>query len=374
MIEAILSRAFFTGIGIRARLYNAKLLPHINFSLPVVSVGNISLGGTGKTPLVSFLLSEFISRGMNPILLSRGYGRKSQNLEIIPPKFEIPSADRIGDEPLLLKRRCPESTLLVHANRAAMAKKNWDKLRGDVIVMDDAFQHWQAVRDIDVVTVDISRKPSTALLPVGRMREPLSSLQRADAIVFTRFDEVDLEVAQKRCEYYLSYINGSPRNTAWRKSITQKTAAFLAKYRLNGYFSDDGTEVLSSKIAKANFIGIAGVGNPASVRRLIDLQGLNLLNWQILQDHKQLDLETIRSLRELKRKHAASSPQFITTEKDAFRWERSWPADLGSLWHIRVDHEFLPSFNEQTLPIEWQLRFPQIDFPSSVSSWLMEHI
>lgn len=374
MINAILEKAFSAGIDLRARLYNANLLRHFEFPVPVVSVGNISVGGTGKTPLVSFLLRELVARGSNPILLSRGYGRESQGLEIVPPKFEIPNAERIGDEPLLLKRRCPEATLLVHANRAAMALKNWEKLRGDVIVMDDAFQHWRATRNLDIVAVDISRLPSSTVLPVGRMREPISALRRADAIVFTRFDEVDLDVARKRCEFYLSHLDNAPQNTAWRRSKVEKPAVFLAKYKLNAIRNKAGENVPRAEFEKANLIGLAGVGNPASVRRLFDIQDLSLLDWLILPDHKVLDDSILQKLRGLKRKYSTTSPRFITTEKDFARWEEKWPDDLGDLWFLEVDHEFLPSFAENSLPSEWRHRFNQIDFPSSLASWLMENI
>lgn len=374
MIGDILGKVFTAGVGVRKKLYESRILSHLQFDVPVISVGNLSVGGTGKTPLVSHLLKELVARGKNPILLSRGYGRSSSDLKIIPPKFDVPNAATIGDEPLMLKRQCPEVTLLVHSQRARMAHRNWSTLRGDIIVMDDGFQHWQAVRDLDIVAIDISRKVNSALLPTGRNREPVTALRRADAIVLTRFDEIDLELARSRAEYYLKNLSGAPKNSSWRRSKLTTPAVFLTKYRVQGFFNLSSEQIPREAMERKNLVGLAGVGNPGSVKRLLQNQGISLLDWLIFPDHKQMTSEMLSELRSLKRKYSDDNMAFVTTEKDAVRWQDVWPKDLGALFYVAVEHEFIPSFSAGSFPDEWKERLTHLNFPAAFVPWVMESV
>jgi tetraacyldisaccharide 4'-kinase len=149
---------------------------------PVISVGGISTGGTGKTPLTALIIEELIKADKTPVLLSRGYGRISKEIAIKTP-FETATWQDVGDEPLMLKNRFTSLWLIITGDRTAGANQIKGKLpKNSVYIMDDGFQHRKFFRDLDIITV-----PDTifedSLLPAGLMREPIESLSRADIIV-----------------------------------------------------------------------------------------------------------------------------------------------------------------------------------------------
>lgn len=183
----------------RRGAYDRRWLPSARLPVPVISVGNLSTGGTGKTPMCAWLVRELTARGMRPGILSRGYR----------------ATNGANDEALLLAHECPGVPHVQDARRVRGGRALVD--RGvDVIVLDDGFQHRRLQRDVDLVLidatrpwglprVDANREPVRALLPRGLLREPPSSLARADAIVITRTEQVsarevaELERAIERC-------------------------------------------------------------------------------------------------------------------------------------------------------------------------------
>lgn len=374
MLSHLLGTAFSAAVRLRSQLYNAKLFSTVSFSVPTISIGNLSVGGSGKTPLVAALLKDIIGRGKTPILLSRGYGRLDTREQLIPPKFEVPGPGVIGDEPFMLKRKFPEAALVVHSDRASVAKRRWNELRGDVVVLDDAFQHWTATRNLDIVTIDLSKAMKDILLPVGQLREHWRALDRADALVFTRTDEIDPDLARRRSENFFSYLQTPPVDRPWRRSTVTNPAVFWSRYAIQGLYDKNGTKLEDSVWGNRNCIGIAGVGNPNSARRTFESIGISLINWRAYKDHQELNQSILRELRQLKRAHQDLEPVFITTEKDAARWEQAWPADLGELWHVKIDVEFATPA-ELRFPLEdWQKRFPGIEFSHLFLSWIQGHI
>lgn len=172
----------------RAALYERGWLPELAVETPVVSVGNLTAGGTGKTPMVAWLAGELRRRGLEPGLLSRGYGRSRAERERGAP----------GDEARMLARILPDVPCVENPDRVAGAQRLED-LGVDVILVDDGFQHRRLHRDLDLVLVDATRpwglappraggEAVCALLPRGLLRERPSALARADAIVLTRSD------------------------------------------------------------------------------------------------------------------------------------------------------------------------------------------
>ena len=172
-----LSALYAAGVGVKNRLYESGIIRSRALHGPVVSVGNLSVGGSGKTPFV-ILLSELLkSRGIPFDVLSRGYGRKTRGVLEVNPDG---SPEQFGDEPLLISRRvgCPVFVGECRYEAGAYAEK---KFGPQLHILDDGFQHRSLSRDFDIVLVtadDLHDQP----LPVGLLREPLSSLQRADAI------------------------------------------------------------------------------------------------------------------------------------------------------------------------------------------------
>src|SRR5215467_11675893 len=175
-----LSSMFGLGVGLRNCLYDRGVLPARRLAGPVVSVGNLSVGGSGKTPFVLLLGELLRARGVKFDILSRGYGRKTKGVALVEPSG---SASAFGDEPLLMARKLGVP-VIVGEDRCEAGRFAEGKFGAQLHLLDDGFQHRALMRDFDIVLVT----PDDArdrLLPAGRLRESLASLRRADAVVLT---------------------------------------------------------------------------------------------------------------------------------------------------------------------------------------------
>ena len=165
------SLPYGVGVRVRNRLFDAGLRKVIKLPVPVVCVGNLSLGGTGKTPMVEWVARQLVDLGMRPAIVSRGYGA--------------------GDEARVLEDNLPDVPHLCGADRAAVAMTAVEELGSDCIVLDDGFQHRRLHRDLDIVLIDATRRPyDDHLFPRGTLREPVCGLKRAGMVVVTRFDQL----------------------------------------------------------------------------------------------------------------------------------------------------------------------------------------
>lgn len=183
----LLSRVYGAVVAVRNRLYEAGVLKTYRVGLPVVSVGNLTAGGSGKTPLVLHLGQLMLDVGAKPVILSRGYGGRRAGPQLITASDQ---ARDVGDEPLLMAKRglCP---VVIARDRVAGARWIETQGLGTCIILDDGFQHRRLARDLDVLTVDVSTAESSEaflrgeLLPLGRFRESLrAGLRRAQVVVF----------------------------------------------------------------------------------------------------------------------------------------------------------------------------------------------
>ena len=175
---SLLSLIHGGAVGTRNALYNRGLLPARRLEGPVISVGNLSAGGSGKTPFVMLLGELLRARGINFDVLSRGYGRKSRGVLLVDPAG-LPG--RYGDEPLLIARKL-HAPVIVGEDRYEAGRFAESRFGPQLHLLDDGFQHRALARDFDIVLVT-PRDASDRLLPTGRLREPLASLRRADAVV-----------------------------------------------------------------------------------------------------------------------------------------------------------------------------------------------
>jgi tetraacyldisaccharide 4'-kinase len=167
-------------VGLRNALYDRKILRAQRLQGPVVSVGNLSTGGSGKTPFVLLLGSLLKQRGIKFDVLSRGYGRKSKGVRLVDPAG-LPQ--EFGDEPLLIARKL-QVPVIVGESRYQAGRFAESKFGPQLHLLDDGFQHRALARDFDIVLV-APHDASDRILPAGRLREPLQSLRRADAVVLT---------------------------------------------------------------------------------------------------------------------------------------------------------------------------------------------
>lgn len=176
----------------RNKAFDQGILKSEDIGVPVISVGNMTMGGTGKTPLVEHIVGLCLAKGRRVAVVSRGYGRTSSGvLTVSDGNILCVDAAQGGDEPVQIAKKFPKVIVVVGGRRVEAGRKAITELKADVIVLDDGFQHRYIKRNLDIVVLD-SRKDVYAIpmIPAGERREPLSAIKRADLVAFSRSDEV----------------------------------------------------------------------------------------------------------------------------------------------------------------------------------------
>jgi len=299
---------------IRARnaLYQTGRLRQRQLSRPVISVGNITLGGTGKTPLVIYLARILLRRGYETALLTRGYGRSAAGRDhLVPSGAEVvPSASVLGDEPALIRRHVPGIWLGVSANRHHMGSRILAKTRAPVFLLDDAFQHRKLKRDLDLVVIDGRRKlEDDRVFPLGTLREPLCGLRRADAIIINRGSEDE----------------GFPRAEDAIRRFMPAGAIFNCRQKIHhlvpfeSWRRTDSPEPRRDTIRSAFLV--AAIGNPLRFRRDVEARNIAVKGARFYRDHFPMKRKDwIACAEEAK---ACGAEVLVTTEKDAVKLGRS---------------------------------------------------
>ena len=182
----ILIKIFYSiAVNLRNFFYDKKILPSYKSSIPVISIGNITVGGTGKTPFVIFLAAYLKDRGDNPLIISRGYKRQGTK-QILLTTGHPYSVKEMGDEPSLMRQLCNNVDILIDANRVAAVK--WAEKQNkkyNYIILDDAFQHRAISRDFNILLINPQQNMGS-YPPQGELREPFKNIKRADCVVLTK--------------------------------------------------------------------------------------------------------------------------------------------------------------------------------------------
>jgi tetraacyldisaccharide 4'-kinase len=288
----------------RTAFYERGLFRAFELNKPVISVGNITTGGTGKTPLVEWVARKLAREGQKVCILTRGYGRANSSHRIVVSDADtvLATADRAGDEALLLAEHLRGVAVVISdADRVAAGRWALRRFDIDVFVLDDAFQHLRLRRDLNIVTIDATNPWGGGhLLPYGRLREPLSSLRRADCIVLTRTEQVmdTVDIADR-----LGRLSGN-------------RPVFLSQMRARG-FSLLGKAGPSGNFLENPVLAFCGIGNPEAFFHGLRNQGYQLALTRAFSDHhfyNQQDLDAL--LREAKRLGVRN---LVTTPKDAVK-------------------------------------------------------
>lgn len=292
-------------IKFRNYLFDKGIFKAKEVNVPVISVGNLTVGGAGKTPMTIYLAELLKGKGYTPGILSRGYGRKSKGYILVSAEGEmLTGVERSGDEIYQTVLECKVAAA-VSENRVSGAKKLLTETKTNIIILDDAFQHRWIHRDLDVLIFEqrqltTSNKYRRMMLPTGNMREPLESVKRADIVVLNRkFSEkadINLEIKKHFGDkkVFTSYY---------------KTVGFVDIKRESFYKPED-------------FIGqkslvISGIANPYSFINALKKTNVETANHIVLRDHKFYTLEDIKRIR--KEFYALNAHSVITTQKDAVR-------------------------------------------------------
>jgi len=294
-------------IKVRQYLYMVKFFRPERIPVKVVSVGNITVGGTGKTPLTIYLAKELQKQGKRVAILSRGYKRQQKNAWdcVADGKSIQLSVRESGDEPMLMAQKLGEIPIYVGAKRFRVAREILKRHKLDVLLLDDGFQHWKLDRDLDFVMLDVtSFGEKNRLLPLGRFREPLTHIKRCNCIVLMRTDHID-ELEKERIKRRLCIIH---------PNVPIVEANYQPRYL--EHIISKRVILLEAFSGKRVFV-FAGIGNPYSFKKVIERLNGEIVEFKTFSDHFFYTQKHIRNI--LKKAQDRKVDFILTTEKDAVR-------------------------------------------------------
>ncbi len=327
IIASAISLPYRLIITFRNWLYDKKIFAVVRLSCPVISVGNITAGGTGKTPCVIMLAQMLQSHGFQPAILSRGYGGKNtKSVNIVSDgKNILLDSKTAGDEPFLMAQSLRSIPIIVGPQRIKTGVTAINRFGANVLICDDAMQHRQIFRDINLVLLDSQDPLSNGhVLPRGKLREPVAGLKRASALMLTRTDE-------------------TPKTDNINNKLTQigNIPIFMSIHKLKDVIKGDYNDKWPiSNLAGKKVCAFCGIANPDSFKKSLLAAQAQILSWDTFPDHhnySQADLEIIK-----KKFYNYDADLIITTQKDGMRLQNF--ADFLSLIYIlRIEMEITPS-------------------------------
>ena len=310
-------------VSLRTALYANGRLSRRRLPCRVVSVGNLTTGGTGKTPVVIAIAQWLTSQGKRVAVLSRGYRRASRDeyLLVSDGARLLASPAEAGDEPHLIAKRCPGVVVAVGADRYRLGSWLLEQYPVDCVVLDDGFQHLGLQRDVDLLLMDVSDTAGLkGLLPVGRLREPIAAAARADAVLMTRA------------------IPGSGHVPKALAGVRLKRRPYQVRFSAECLVHvANGAIVETDSMRNQRVMAVSGVGNPDSFRALLQDLDARVEDDMRFPDHHAYgagDIERIRA-----RAARAGVSLILTTEKDACKLE-ALVTDNDPIWAVRLHTEW----------------------------------
>lgn len=305
------------GMGVRLRnaFYESGQWETVRLPVPVFCLGNLTVGGSGKTPGVLWLAGRLKAAGRRPVVVSRGYGRQSTEAVILAPNAgePLPPATRIGDEPRLIASRLPGVPVAVGADRARAAERAWERFSPDCVVLDDGFQHRRLWRTRDFLCLDaatahrvfVAGRP-TPLLPAGPWRERPSAAARAQAWFFTRAERL-----------------GPEQKSALRAALSSAgRPLYFADYALSFRDGPSGANVPAESLSGAPVLALSGLGDPGGFEASLERVGARVAGLRFPDHHAFSDEDQDRAMALAR----AEGRRLIVTEKDAQRLPSNFPA------------------------------------------------
>lgn len=321
--------AFIYGfvVKLRALLYERDWFTRSRLPCPVLSVGNLTIGGTGKTPIVILLAQWLLARGRRVAILSRGYRRNSRvpRLLVSDGQNILTGPQESGDEPFLIARRCPGVVVAVGPDRYGLGQWVLEQIAVDYFLLDDGFQHLALQRDVDLLLIDASDSAGLRqLLPSGRLREPLSAAGRASALVLTRVEE-------KTNVHEVLH----PIETAIGQKVQPILTRFQARTLMHVLTGDthDSTWLKGKRV-----LIFSGIGNTHSFRDTISDLDAHILDELAFPDHYAYTDKDLHAVCD--RMQRCGAELILTTEKDAVKIEPLLTSH-DHMWAIRLDVEII---------------------------------
>lgn len=304
-----LSWLYKVGVNFRNALFDRKILKQKSFNIPVICVGNITAGGTGKTPHIEYLI-KLLSPGYKVAVLSRGYKRSSKGFMIVNTDSK---ANEAGDEPLQIKLKFPDTLVVVDKNRVNAIEKILSidkKERPDVILLDDGFQHRYVQPSLSILLVDSNRPVfEDRLLPAGMLREPLKGKDRASIVLVTKCNP-DMQPIDFRI--YTNGLNLYPYQKLFFTSLDYGTVRpVFSEIREDRYLLDD--------LRKKRVFLVTGIASPQPLVEKLEHKTYNLYT-RFFPDHHFFNDADVQSIREQVESLEDDNKIILTTEKDAVRF------------------------------------------------------
>ena len=314
-----LSHPYALLLRLRAALYGLGLLRSRRLPRPVISVGNITLGGNGKTPATALIASYLIARGKKVAVLSRGYGGSAEGkLRVVcDGKSVLVGPEEAGDEPCLLARKVPGLMVVTGADRYRAGLLALKELNPDIFILDDGFQHLSLERDLNLLLLDCARPfGNDRVLPAGFLRESKIAAKRADLVLFTRCGDESRP---------LSPVPDVP--------------VCRSAHRLSGFRAMEGGGLRSfAELKGQRGMAFAGIADPAGFFDSLGKEGVPLVTTLAFSDHICYGDAEIAAILRLKK--ASRSAFVIATEKDAVKLA-PFQEQLGTVQVAVLDLELL---------------------------------
>lgn len=277
LLTTPLSWAYAAGINQRNRAFDAGK-GVCTLDRAVISVGNLSTGGTGKTPMVQMIVQQLLETGHSPVIAMRGYGAKPGEK---------------GDEQQEHEQALPGVPIIAQPDRAEGLKRLFETEAGkeiDCVVLDDGFQHRKIARDLNIVLIDASRPPDRdALLPKGHLRDPLSSLARAGLVVLTHAERVDSDEIDRLKQVVQVHASGVPvlcAQYAW--------SGFRVYERSGGKWEEQSAPVMA--LCGRSVRVVSGIGNSDAFISMVQAHGMTVEQHLRLNDHQSMSTQQVQSL------------------------------------------------------------------------------
>jgi tetraacyldisaccharide 4'-kinase len=300
LLKSFATCLYAAGVRWRLKRYRSGRLKTHRLNAPVISVGNLTVGGTGKTPCTAFIANFLKADGLSVAILSRGYRRRSEGLvEVSDGQNILCDASQAGDEPYLLAQLCPGVRVVVNANRYKAGKWLEAKTRIDVFLLDDGYQHLPLHRDLNLLLLDGEDPVGNGqVLPSGKLREPLEELARAEVVIGTRMTHAvrdDIRV--------LLYFFGP-----------SKPPLYFAHHEIIGFKLLNAAPPLKH-FKQAKVAAFSGIAQPARFFADLEQKKLQLVHQQAFPDHHRYSAAELAAFFE--QAIAQQAAAIITTEKDA---------------------------------------------------------
>ena len=303
------SCCYFFISSVRNFLYKKNILKSYQSKVFTISVGNLTTGGTGKTPITAEIANYLAKKGERPAILSRGYGGqlKNKDVNVISNGKEVfHNAIEAGDEPYWLATNCDGVAILTCSSRVKAAKYAQEKLYSNRLILDDGYQHQKMKRDLNILVVDSQKQFSNGfVLPLGALREPMSEIKRADKIIV-----VNKRFNDKSAKAYARYL---------RKKYNKP--CFVCSMVPDKVYNIKTGELIADNIPVVAF---SAIGQPEQFYSL--LRGYDVMDTRDFPDHHLYSKEDVNSLIALKLANKADA--LITTEKDAVKLKEILDDDL----------------------------------------------